>query len=47
MCGPDLPYPAFGSSVTVDIADGNVTLVEAGQTDEYTRLNYRMIEPVD
>jgi hypothetical protein len=39
---PAEPYKV--ASVTVDVADGNVTL-EAGQTDEYTMLNWMSIEP--
>ena len=40
---PGEPYKL--ASVTVDVTDGNVTL-EAGQTDEYTMLNYVSIVPV-
>jgi len=39
---PTTPYQV--ASVTVDVTDGNVTL-EAGQTDEYTMLNWMSIEP--
>jgi hypothetical protein len=41
---PVEPYKV--GSVTVDIADGDVTL-EAGPMDEYTMLNSLMIEPVE
>ena len=41
---PAEPYKV--GSVTIDVADGNVTL-EAGQTDEYTMLNWMSIEPID
>ena len=41
---PAEPYRV--ASVTVDVSDGNVTL-EAGQTDEYTMLNWMSIVPVD
>lgn len=41
---PAEPYRV--ASVTVDVADGNVTL-EAGQTDQYTMLNWMSIVPVD
>ena len=40
---PAAPYVT--GSVTVDVTDGNVTL-EAGQTDEYTMLNWMSIVPV-
>lgn len=40
---PDEPYRT--ATVTVDIADGNVTL-EVGQTNEYTMLNWMSIVPV-
>jgi hypothetical protein len=39
---PAAPY--FEKSVTVDVSDGNVTM-EVGQFNEYTMLNYMMIEP--
>jgi hypothetical protein len=39
---PEQPYRV--ASVSVDVADGNLTL-EAGQTDEYTMLNWLSIEP--
>lgn len=39
---PAAPY--LVGSVTVDVTDGNVTL-EAGQTDEYTMLNWMSIVP--
>lgn len=41
---PVEPYRV--ASVTVDVADGKVTL-EAGQTDQYTMLNWMSIVPVD
>lgn len=41
---PGEPYKV--GSVTIDVADGNVTL-EAGQTDEYTMLNWMSIEPIE
>ncbi|NUQ76018.1 MAG: DUF4091 domain-containing protein [Polyangiaceae bacterium] len=41
---PAEPYKV--GSITIDVADGNVTL-EVGQTNEYTMLNSMMIEPVD
>ena len=41
---PAQPY--LVQSVTVDVADGNVTL-EVGMKDEYTMLNWVSIEPVD
>lgn len=39
---PGAPYQV--KSITVDVADGNLTL-EAGQKDEYTMLNWLSIEP--
>ncbi len=39
---PAEPYKE--ASLTVDITDGNIT-VEAGQQDEYTMLNWMVIEP--
>jgi hypothetical protein len=39
---PATPYQV--KSITVDVSDGNVTM-EAGQTDEYTMLNWMSIEP--
>jgi hypothetical protein len=39
---PATPYRV--QSVDVDITDGNVTL-EAGQTNEYTMLNWMSIVP--
>jgi hypothetical protein len=39
---PTTPYQV--KSITVDVADGNVT-IEAGQTNEYTMLNWLSIEP--
>ncbi len=41
---PAEPYKT--ASVTVDVADGNVTL-EAGQFNEYTMLNWMSIVPVE
>src|SRR5262249_26315628 len=39
---PTTPYQA--KSIVVDVGDGNVT-IEAGQTNEYTMLNWMSIEP--
>jgi len=41
---PAAPY--LVSSIEVDVGDGNVTL-EVGQDNEYTMLNWVLIEPVD
>jgi hypothetical protein len=40
---PTTPYQV--KSIVVDVADGNVTM-EAGQTNEYTMLNWLSIEPM-
>ena len=41
---PQMPYRT--DSITVQVSDGNLTL-EAGQTNEYTMLNWLSIEPVN
>lgn len=44
--GTTAAEPYRVASVTVDVADGNVTL-EAGQMDEYTMLNWMSVVPVE